>query len=118
MNKAPEQNLTKLYYTIGEVASMFNVNTSLIRFWEKEFQIITPKKNRKGNRLFSPKDITNLNKIYHLVKVKGFTLEGAKKILSEKENLEYTEIKEEEKNEEIILRLEKIKAKLIALNKG
>ena len=115
MNKAPEQNLTKLYYTIGEVASMFNVNASLIRFWEKEFQIITPKKNRKGNRLFSPKDITNLNKIYHLVKVKGFTLDGAKKILSEKDNLEYTVNQEEEKTDDVILKLEKIKSKLIAL---
>lgn len=96
---------------------MFNVNTSLIRFWEKEFQIITPKKNRKGNRLFSPKDITNLNKIYHLVKVKGFTLEGAKKILLEKDNIEFLASQEEEKSEDVIEKLEKIKLKLLALKK-
>ena len=63
-----EKQLTKLYYTIGEVAVMFDVNPSLIRFWEKEFTIIQPKKNKKGNRLFTPKDILNFNKIYHLVK--------------------------------------------------
>ena len=66
MNKVAEHNLTKLYYTIGEVAEMFDVNTSLIRFWEKEFQVIAPKKNRKGNRLFTPKDIVNINKIYYI----------------------------------------------------
>ena len=60
---------------------MFNVNTSLIRFWEKEFAIIQPKKNKKGNRLFTPKDILNFNKIYNLVKEQGFTLEGAKNAL-------------------------------------
>ena len=60
---------------------MFNVNTSLIRFWEKEFTIIQPKKNKKGNRLFTPKDIINFNKIYNLVKEQGFTLEGAKNAL-------------------------------------
>jgi DNA-binding transcriptional MerR regulator len=76
-----EKQLTKLYYTIGEVATMFDVNTSLIRFWEKEFTIIQPKKNKKGNRLFTPKDILNFNKIYNLVKVQGFTLEGAKNAL-------------------------------------
>ena len=76
-----EKQLTKLYYTIGEVAEMFNVNTSLIRFWEKEFTIIQPKKNKKGNRLFTPKDILNFNKIYHLVKEQGFTLDGAKNAL-------------------------------------
>ncbi len=76
-----EKQLTKLYYTIGEVATMFNVNTSLIRFWEKEFTIIQPKKNKKGNRLFTPKDIINFNNIYNLVKEQGFTLEGAKNAL-------------------------------------
>ena len=60
---------------------MFNVNTSLIRFWEKEFTIIQPKKNKKGNRLFTPKDIINFNNIYNLVKEQGFTLEGAKNAL-------------------------------------
>lgn len=68
----------RLYYTIGEVASMFDVNTSLIRFWEKEFDIIQPKKNKKGNRLFTPRDVDNLHIIYHLVKERGFTLQGAR----------------------------------------
>lgn len=76
-------NPDKLYYTIGEVARMFDVNTSLIRFWEKEFDIIQPKKNKKGNRLFTPRDVDNLQIIYHLVKERGFTLQGAKDKLNE-----------------------------------
>jgi DNA-binding transcriptional MerR regulator len=113
LNKAPEDNLTKLYYSIGEVANMFNVNTSLIRFWEKEFQTITPKKNRKGNRLFTPKDIANLNKIYHLVKIKGFTLEGAKNALKNKE--EVAKELELSKEEQVIQKLEELKSKLQSL---
>lgn len=70
--------ISKLYYSIGEVAIMFDVNPSLIRFWEKEFNSIKPKKNKKGNRLFTSKDIEQLRKIYHLVKEQGHTLEGAK----------------------------------------
>lgn len=73
----------KLYYTIGEVARMFDVNTSLIRFWEKEFEVIKPKKNKKGNRMFTPKDVDNFHLIYHLVKEKGYTLKGAKEILTQ-----------------------------------
>lgn len=73
----------KLYYTIGEVAKMLNVSTSLVRFWEKEFDIIQPKKNKKGNRLFKPDDVKNLHTIYHLVKERGFTLQGAKTKLSQ-----------------------------------
>ena len=73
----------RLYYTIGEVAKMFDVNTSLIRFWEKEFDIIQPKKNKKGNRLFTPRDVDNFHIIYHLVKERGFTLQGAKDKLNE-----------------------------------
>lgn len=75
--------IEKLYYTIGEVAEMFNVNTSLIRYWEKEFTVLKPKKNKKGNRLFTQKDIDNLHLIYHLVKEKGMTLSGAKLKLKE-----------------------------------
>ena len=71
----------KVYYTIGEVAQMFNVNTSLIRFWEKEFDIIKPQKNKKGNRLFTRADLENFRIIYHLVKEKGFTLQGAREHL-------------------------------------
>ena len=73
----------KLFYKIGEVAKMFRVNVSLIRFWEKEFDILKPKKNKKGNRMFTKKDLDNLTIIYHLVKERGFTLEGAKQKLKE-----------------------------------
>jgi DNA-binding transcriptional MerR regulator len=83
-----DQKVEKLFYTIGEVAEMFNVNTSLIRFWEREFDIIKPKKNKKGNRLFTKEDIDNFHIIYHLVKEKGMTLRGAQKKL--KENREDT----------------------------
>ncbi len=71
----------KIYYSIGEVADMFNVNTSLIRFWEKEFNIIKPHKNKKGNRLFTQKDVDNFYTIFHLVKERGYTLKGAKEFL-------------------------------------
>lgn len=99
---------SKLYYSIGEVAAMFNVNASLIRFWEKEFDIIKPKKNNKGNRLFTVQDIDNLKIIYHLVKERGFTLDGAKNKLknSRKETIE---------NVELITSLEKIKKFLLEL---
>ena len=73
----------KLFYKISEVAEMFSVNVSLIRFWEKEFDILKPKKNKKGNRLFTKKHIDNLTIIFHLVKERGFTLEGAKQKLKE-----------------------------------
>lgn len=76
-----EKVIEKKYYTIGEVADMLNVATSLIRFWEGEFDIIKPKKNRKGNRQFTIDDIDNVKLIYHLVKEKGYTLQGAKEIL-------------------------------------
>ncbi|MGB5377223.1 MerR family transcriptional regulator [Muriicola sp.] len=98
----------KRYYGIGEVARAFEVNTSLIRFWEKEFDELQPKKNAKGNRKFTPDDIKNLQLIYHLVKERGFTLEGAK-----------THLKEERKktlsNFEIIQKLERVKAELIKI---
>jgi DNA-binding transcriptional MerR regulator len=68
----------KLYYSIGEVSKAFDVNASLIRYWEGEFPIIKPKKNKKGNRYFTPEDIKNLKIIYHLVKEKGYTLDGAR----------------------------------------
>lgn len=95
----------KRYYAIGEVANAFGVNTSLIRFWEKEFDVLKPKKNAKGNRKFTPEDIENLKLIYHLVKERGFTLEGAK--LHLKENRRKTL-----SNFEIIQKLERVKAEL------
>ncbi len=78
-----EQKIEKLYYTIGEVANMFGVNTSLIRFWEKNFDVIKPKKNKKGNRLFTKSDINNFKLIFHLVKEQRLTLEGTRKKLAE-----------------------------------
>ena len=73
-----EKEIEKKYYTIGEVADQLGVATSLIRFWEGEFDIIKPKKNRKGNRQFTKEDIRNVKLIYYLVKEKGFTLQGAR----------------------------------------
>ncbi len=98
----------KRYYSIGEVAEAFKVNTSLIRFWEKEFDIIKPKKNAKGNRKFTPEDIKNLSLIYHLVKERGFTLEGAKIHLKEEKHKTLS-------NFEIIRKLESVKSELINL---
>lgn len=95
----------KRYYKIGEVASAFGVNTSLIRFWEGEFEVINPKKNAKGNRLFTTDDVEHFKIIYNLVKERGFTLEGAKQKL--KQNLNAVV-----ENHEIISRLEAIKAEL------
>jgi DNA-binding transcriptional MerR regulator len=98
----------KRYYSIGEVAKAFGVNASLIRFWEKEFDVLKPKKNAKGNRKFTPEDIKHLKFIYHLVKERGFTLDGAK-----------THLKEEKKTAlntfEIISKLEDIKAQLLKI---
>ena len=95
----------KRYYSIGELAKAFDVNASLIRFWDKEFDILKPKKNAKGNRMFTPEDVKNLQLIYHLVKERGFTLDGAR-----------THLKEGQKKTldkyEIISKLESIKLQL------
>ena len=96
----------KRYYSIGELAKAFDVNTSLLRFWEKEFDILKPKKNAKGNRMFTPEDVKNLELIFHLVKERGFTLEGAKEHLKSKP-------KESLDNFEIIRKLEAIKTTLL-----
>lgn len=98
----------KVYYSIGEVADMFGVNTSLIRFWEKEFDIIKPHKNKKGNRQFTKTDIDNFHLIYHLVKEKGMTLKGAQQKMAE--NREDTEA-----NFEIVKRLKAIREELIVI---
>ena len=82
INQLPE----KLYYNIGEISNAFGVKPSLIRFWEKEFNIINPKKSNKGTRKFSIKDVEKINLIYSLVKKKGYTLEGAKKQILNGEN--------------------------------
>lgn len=74
----------KVYHKIGDVSKRFNVNTSLIRYWEKEFDIINPKKNNKGTRYYTNKDIDNFTVIYHLVKEKGMTIQGVKEYLKKK----------------------------------
>lgn len=117
MGKINPQELNKLYYTIGEVADMFDVNTSLIRFWEKEFPTIQPKKNKKGNRLFTSKEIAKIDRIYTLVKEEGYTLDGAKKAMKSKAAPSTAVTPEVKANdhEDVINRLEAIKAKLNSL---
>ena len=79
-----EKEIEKQYYTIGEVATMFDVAPSLIRFWETEFEQIRPKKNKKGNRQYTPKDIETLRTIYHLVKERGYTIQGPREVMKNK----------------------------------
>lgn len=98
----------KRYYSIGELSKAFGVNASMIRFWENEFDILKPKKNAKGNRMFTPEDVKNLQLIFHLVKEKGFTLDGAKTYLKEDKQ------KILDKHE-IVVKLEGIKAILTRL---
>jgi len=113
-----EVDTIKLYYTIGEVAAMFQVNTSLIRFWEKEFEVLNPKKNKKGNRLFTVEDLDNLKIIFNLVKDQGLTLDGAKKYLRDnKKEVKYELKTEKTQFQEIESRLKKIKKELIDLIK-
>ena len=102
----------KLYYSIGDVAKSFNVNTSLIRFWEKEFSILQPRKNKKGNRFFTADDLENLKIIFHLVKVEGHTLEGAKLKLNN------TSMKRRKQQLELISRLEHLKNELIYIKES
>ena len=103
-----QKPIEKLYYSIGEVATMFEVNVSLLRFWEKEFDILKPKKNKKGNRLFTANDLNNLKIIYHLVKERGFTLDGAKKKLRENKDDTINNI-------EIVNRLKEIRQFLVEI---
>ena len=97
----------KLYYNIGEISRAFNVNTSLLRFWEKEFDILNPKKTIKGTRKYNSIDIKNLKLIYNLLKNRGFTIEGAKE-----------KLRAESKKIEIIEKLDKIKSSLEIIEKG
>ena len=103
-----DSSTEKLFYKISEVAEIFNVKISAIRFWEKEFDILKPKKNKKGNRFFTEKDINNFKIIFHLVKERGYTLDGAKKKL--RENKEDTI-----KNVEIVNQLKDIRTQLVAI---
>ena len=98
----------KLFYSMGEVAEMFDVNTSLIRRWESQFSILRPKRNKKGNRLFSPEDVENLKMIYHLVKERGMTLEGAKKALRKAPSESGVD-----RDAELMERLQRIRALLV-----
>lgn len=125
-----EKEIQKLYYSIGEVAAMFGVNTSLIRFWEKEFDIIKPSKTKKGNRMFSAEDVENFKKIFILVKGEGYTLQGAKEKLKnitvfdkkeEKDEAPKTVISDSkeiktENLKEVIIRLRIIKDELLNLS--
>lgn len=101
----------KRYYSIGEIAKAFGVNASLIRFWDQEFDMIQPKKNAKGNRMFTPEDVKNLELIYHLVKERGFTLEGARIHLKESKKKTLDKF-------EIIQKLENIKNVLTQLKEN
>lgn len=101
-----EREINKLYYTMGEVTTMFDVNASQIRFYEREFDILQPKKNKKGNRLFTQEDISNLKIIFNLVKEKGYTLQGARDYLRANKN----EVKE---NQRVVDSLERLKKFLI-----
>lgn len=103
-----EKEIEKLYYTIGEVAEMLQVNTSLLRYWEKEFDVLNPRKNAKGDRLFTKSDIEKIKLIYHLVKERGFTLDGAKAHL--KNNLA-----QEERKLKLVEKLKKVRAFLVQL---
>jgi DNA-binding transcriptional MerR regulator len=103
-----EKEIEKQYYSIGEVAAMFEVAPSLIRFWETEFDVLKPKKSKKGNRLFTPKDIENLRLVYHLVKERGFTIQGAREVLKNQS----VQIKDKV---EIIQSLEKVRGFLVSI---
>jgi DNA-binding transcriptional MerR regulator len=105
-----EKKVEKMFYSIGEVADMFNVNLSTIRFWENEFDILKPKKNNKGNRLFTPTDLENLHVIYHLLKEQGHTIKGAKKRLKDNKEGTFKSVELVEKLENIKQMLEELKS--------
>ncbi len=106
-----EHEISKLYYSMGEVTKMFNVNASQIRYYEREFDIIKPKKNKKGNRLFTAEDIENLKIIFSLVKDKGYTLQGARDYLKINKN-------EAKENQRVLDSLEKLKKFLIEVRES
>ncbi|MEO6303183.1 MAG: MerR family transcriptional regulator [Bacteroidia bacterium] len=108
-----KEETEKLYYSISEVSDLFDLNASTIRFWEKEFEMLSPAKNKKGNRLFTKKDIEYLSQIVELVKQKGFTIQGAKEQLKNR-----PAVKKGSNNDEVIAKLKEIKAKLIDLGKS
>ena len=101
----------KIYYSIGEVSKIIGISTSKIRFWEKEFDSIKPKKNKKGNRIFNKKELNKLKLIHHLLKEKKYTIDGAKKKM--RKNPEKTAT-----HQKVIENLKKIKAELIEIRKN
>lgn len=105
-----EKEIEKLYYSIGDVSKMLDVNASLIRFWEKEFDILKPKKNKKGDRVFTKEDVDNLKVIYHLVKERGYTLQGAKEKLKSNKEDTFDSV-------EMVKSLEKVKRFLLEMKK-
>ncbi len=107
-----KEETSKLYYSISEVSEMFDVNPSTLRFWEKEFEALKPTKNKKGNRLFTQKEIDYIKQIVELVKQKGYTIQGAKEELKSKSSKKTSS----SKNAEVIAKLEAIKEKLINLS--
>ena len=103
--------MAKLLYSMGEVTEMFDVNASLIRYWESKFDCIKPHKNKKGNRMFTPSDVENLKLIYHLVKEKGMTLEGANKTMKRRGGSVKRDVS-------ILERLQSIRAMLIEVRES
>jgi DNA-binding transcriptional MerR regulator len=110
----PKEETQKLYYSITEVSEMFELNASTLRFWEKEFDFLNPTKNKKGNRLFTQKDIDTIAQIVDLVKQKGFTLQGAKEQLKNKSSIKFNG----NVNLEVIEKLQNIKTKLLKLGEN
>ena len=98
--------IKKLLYSMGEVSEMFDVNPSLIRYWESQFDVLRPKRNKKGNRLFTPEDVQMLKLIYHLVKEQGMTLEGAKRSLKQNRG-------SVARDSELLERLQRVRALLV-----
>ena len=110
MNQVPNQQSSpcKKYYAISEIARIFNVSTSLIRFWEKEFPSLRPAKNKQGIRKYTQANIAQIRKIYHLVKEQGYTLQGAKRALKHNPNKLTT-------NTEIVHMLKELRGLLVML---
>ncbi|PBQ31260.1 MerR family transcriptional regulator [Sphingobacteriaceae bacterium] len=110
MSVNEKEETEKLYYSISEVSDLFDLNASTLRFWEKEFDVLKPTKNKKGNRLFTKKDIEHIASIVELVKQKGYTIQGAKEQLKNK-----SVVKSAGSHADVIEKLKNIKAKLIEL---
>jgi DNA-binding transcriptional MerR regulator len=108
-----KEDTQKLYYSISEVSEMFDLNASTLRFWEKEFEFLKPAKNKKGNRLFTQKDLTHIAQIIELVKQKGFTIQGAKEQLKNKT----APVAGDDVKAQVIDHLKNIRSKIIELGK-